>query len=62
MGILKALFSAYSPDIEGCVATGRTRQKGEQAMKEPVVFHLEGLRADGRQPPSSHTYAAHVDA
>ena len=38
-------YSAYSPDLDGCVATGGTREEVEQAMREAIEFHLEGLRA-----------------
>jgi predicted RNase H-like HicB family nuclease len=54
-------FSAYSPDIEGCVATGTTREEVETAMQEAVEFHLEWLRADGLAVPSPHSYATFVE-
>jgi predicted RNase H-like HicB family nuclease len=34
-------YSAYSPDLDGCVATGSTKQKIEQNMREAIEFHLE---------------------
>ena len=37
-------FSAYSPDIDGCVATGATKEEVEKNMGEALEFHLEGLR------------------
>jgi predicted RNase H-like HicB family nuclease len=40
-------FSAYSPDLPGCVATGSTREETENNMKEAIDFHIEGLVADG---------------
>ncbi len=40
-------YSAFSPDLDGCVATGSTRKEVEQAMKEAIEFHLEGLRQEG---------------
>ena len=40
-------FSAYVPDLPGCVATGRTVAETEVAIREAIVFHLEGLREDG---------------
>jgi predicted RNase H-like HicB family nuclease len=54
-------FSAYSPDIDGCVATGSTREEVERTMREAIEFHLEGLRADGAPVPAPHTYATVVD-
>jgi Uncharacterized conserved protein len=40
-------FSAYSPDLPGCVATGKTRQEAEEQMCQAIAFHLEGLEEDG---------------
>ena len=37
-------FSAYVPDLPGCVATGRTREKVEKNVREAIEFHLDGLR------------------
>jgi predicted RNase H-like HicB family nuclease len=39
-------YSAYSPDLDGCIATGTTRDEVERSMREAVEFHLEGLRQD----------------
>jgi len=55
-------FSAYSPDLDGCVATGSTRQEVECEMQEAIAFHLDGMRAEGLATPLPHTYAAYVDA
>lgn len=54
-------FSAYSPDLDGCVATGPTRDEVEQAMREAIEFHLDGLRQEGRPVPSAHAYSTYVD-
>lgn len=37
-------FSAYSPDVPGCISTGRTRDEVEANIREALDFHLEGLR------------------
>ena len=42
-------FSAYVPDLPGCVATGASREEVEQRIREAVALHLEGLRRE-RQP------------
>ena len=57
-------FSAYVPDLPGCVATGSTVAEAEQAIREAIVFHLEGLRQDGSPipPPSSHVEYVEVAA
>lgn len=54
-------FSAYSPDLGGCVATGRTQSAVEKAMWKAIAFHLEGLRADGRRVPAPKAYSAYVE-
>ena len=48
-------FSAYVPDLPGCIATGETVAETERLIREAIEFHLEGLRADGAPipPPSS---------
>ena len=54
-------FSAYSPDLPGCVATGPTREACERNMREAVAFHLDGLRAEGEPIPHPGTTAAVVE-
>lgn len=48
-------FSAYVPDLPGCVATGATLEDTEQAIREAIQFHIDGLREDGSPvpPPTS---------
>jgi predicted RNase H-like HicB family nuclease len=53
-------FSAYAPDVPGCVATGSTRDAVERTMREAIEFHLEGLRAEGMAAPEPHAYATVV--
>ena len=54
-------FAAYSPDVDGCVATGATREEVERTMREAVEFHLEGLRAEGEDVPAPHSYATVIE-
>lgn len=54
-------FSAYSPDVPGCVATGRTREDVEREMRDAIAFHLDGLREDGQPVPRPSASAAYVD-
>ncbi len=51
-----ANYSAYVPDLPGCVATGSTMEEVEEEIREAIAFHLDGLRDDGAPvpPPSSH--------
>lgn len=57
-------YSAYVPDLPGCVATGSTVAEAEQAIREAIEFHLEGLRKDGNPipPPSSRVEYVEVAA
>ena len=54
-------FSAFSPDIAGCMATGATREEVETSIKEAVEYHLEALRAEGQAVPAPHCYATFVE-
>ena len=57
-------FSAYVPDLPGCVATGDTIDEVERLIREAIEFHLEGLRQDGTPipPPSSRVDYVEVAA
>jgi predicted RNase H-like HicB family nuclease len=54
-------FSAYSPDLPGCIATGPTRADVERTMTEAVEFHLEGMRLAGQEPPPADSYSLYVE-
>jgi len=54
-------FSAYSPDLPGCVSTGRTHEELEHNMREAIAFHLDGLREEGQAVPEPHTYSAYLE-
>jgi predicted RNase H-like HicB family nuclease len=47
----KRNWSAYVPDLPGCIATGKTRKRAEQMIKEAIAFHLEGMTARGEKLP-----------
>ena len=53
-------YSAYSPDIPGCVSTGRTKQVVKGNMREAIEFHIEGLRLEGEEIPLPHSSSAYV--
>ena len=57
-------FSAYAPDLPGCIATGSTVEEVEAQMREAIEFHLDGLRQDGLAipPPSSRVEYIEVAA
>lgn len=54
-------FSAFLPDLPGCIATGATRDEVENAMREGVGFHLEGLRESGDPVPPPRSTATYVE-
>ena len=53
-------YSAYSPDLPGCIATGVTREEAEQNMYQAIEMHIEGLREDGLPVPESTSFAEFV--
>ncbi len=54
-------FSAYSPDIEGCVATGSSMKEIEIAIHDAIEFHLEGLRKEGYDIPTPRSVSKYVE-
>src|ERR1700730_13951154 len=54
-------YSAYSPDLDGCVATGKTREEVEREMQEAIAFHLDGMTRRGEASPEPHSYSAYVE-
>jgi len=55
-------YSAYLPDLPGCIATGKTIEEVRQRMREAIEIHLEGMRADGLPIPKPSTLADYVEA
>ncbi|MFN0138288.1 MAG: type II toxin-antitoxin system HicB family antitoxin [Phycisphaerae bacterium] len=51
----KRNWSAYVPDLPGCIATGQTRKAVERQMREAIEFHVEGLRLSGEKIPKPTT-------
>ena len=54
-------FSAYVPDLPGCVSCGDTRQEAEQLIKEAVALHIESLQQHGEPVPRAKTVAIRLD-
>ena len=50
-------YSAYSPDLPGCVATGSTREAAEQNMHEAIDLHVKGLTEDKLPIPKANSFA-----
>ncbi len=57
-----ANYSAYAPDLPGCVATGDTRPEVERNIREAIAFHLEGLRQEGEPVPQPTSWTDLVEA
>lgn len=55
-------FSAYVPDLPGCVATGAMIQEVEVEIRDAIRFHLDGLREDGITLPLPSSLAEYVEA
>jgi predicted RNase H-like HicB family nuclease len=54
-------YSAYSPDVPGCVATAATRSEVEREMHNAIEFHIEGLRAAGEEIPTPRSEASYCE-
>ena len=53
-------YSAYSPDLPGCVATGSSREETERNMHEAIQMHVRGLLEDNLPIPESNSFAEYV--
>ena len=54
-------YSAYVPDLPGCVATGVTVEEAESQIREAIEFHIEGMREDGLPIPTPQSRVEYVD-
>ncbi len=54
-------YSAYVPDLPGCIATGATVEETQQQIREAIEFHVEGLRDGGFPVPEPTSLAISVD-
>ncbi len=54
-------YSAYSPDLPGCIATGKTRNEVEKSIREAINFHIEGLKKDGLPVPEPSSFTEYVE-
>lgn len=55
-------YSAYAPDLPGCIATGPTVCEVEAEMRAAMRFHIEGLREDGQAVPEATSVVEYVEA
>jgi len=54
-------FSAYSPDLPGCVSTGTTTEETEVNMREAIEFHIDGLKEEGYKIPEPTSRSSYVE-
>jgi len=53
----KTGYSAFSPNLPGCIAAGSSREEVEKNMKEAIAFHLEGMGQEGLEVPQPHSFS-----
>ena len=53
-------YSAYSPDLPGCIATGKTREQAARHMHEAIEMHVRGLLEDELPVPKSQSFAEYI--
>jgi predicted RNase H-like HicB family nuclease len=56
----KSNYSAYVPDLPGCIATGSTIEETEASIREAIAFHLEGMREDQQSIPEPTSLVEYV--
>jgi len=54
-------YSAYVPDLPGCVATGVTLEEAEKEIREAIEFHIEGMKEDGESIPNPSSSVDYVE-
>ena len=54
-------YSAYVPDLPGCVATGTTIEEVEREIREAIAFHIDGLREDGLAVPDATSQVEYIE-
>lgn len=54
-------YSAYSPDLPGCVSSGATPEETESNMREAIEFHIEGLKEEGYELPEPSSRSSYVE-
>jgi predicted RNase H-like HicB family nuclease len=54
-------YSAYVPDLPGCVATGSTVEEVEQEIRDAIAFHIDGMREDGLPVPAATSKVEYIE-
>ena len=53
-------YSAYSPDVPGCVATGDTAVEAKENLKKALEYHFRGLKEDGLPIPKAESQVDYI--
>ena len=54
-------YSTYSPNLPGCVSTGKTREDAERNMREAIELHIDGLREEGYAVPDPQASSSYIE-
>jgi len=54
-------YSAFSPDLPGCVATGKSKEDVERNMTDAITFHVDGMHREGLAVPHPHTFSTYLE-
>lgn len=57
----KTGYSAFSPDLPGCIATGSAKEEVEKNMKDAIAFHIEGMDQEGLEVPQPHSFSTYLE-
>ena len=57
----KTGYSAFSPDLPGCIAAGSSKEEVEKNMKDAVAFHLEGMNHEELEIPQPHSFSTYLE-
>lgn len=57
----KTGYSAFSPDVPGCIATAQTKKAVQNRIRKAIQFHIEGLREEGEKLPKPSSAAVYID-
>jgi predicted RNase H-like HicB family nuclease len=57
----KSGYSAFSPDLPGCVATGDTKEAARKNMSDAIVFHVEGMHKEGLEIPQPRSFSTYLE-
>ena len=58
---VKSGYSAFSPDLPGCAATGSSKEEVEENIKDAVAFHVEGMHQEGLEVPQPHSFSTYLE-